>query len=181
MLALAFSPSSGSCQERLLVSQSPCQQGGYIRAPQCGHIIATEKKREPGSPLGARPPDGNTKTLLFSLSSIQQGSLSVICNKCPRYTLRDLEIITGWGPSLLLIGCIGPYQLRIFQDLGRIPIRKSLFSCQFKRQLKELVLILIGTSSFLHSVLLRIKNGLSICVCVCGLVPATCWVPKYSF
>lgn len=47
------------------------------------------------APLGARPPDGNTETWLFSPSSIQQGSLSVICNKCPRHILRDLEIITG--------------------------------------------------------------------------------------
>lgn len=101
-------------------------------------------------PLGARPPDGNTETWLFSPSSIQQGSLSVICNKCPRHILRDLEIITGWGPPLLLIGCVGPYQLRIFQDLWQIPIQKSLFSCQFKRLLKELILILIGTSSCLH-------------------------------
>lgn len=45
MLALAFSLSSGSCQERLLVSQSPCQQGGYIWAPQWGHIIAAERDR----------------------------------------------------------------------------------------------------------------------------------------
>lgn len=46
VLALAFSPGSSSCQERLLVSRSPCQQGGYIRAPRCGHIIATEGERE---------------------------------------------------------------------------------------------------------------------------------------
>lgn len=63
-----------------------------------GHITAEERGREGAllwAPLGARPPDGNTETWLFSPSSIQQGSLSVICNKCPRHILRDLEIITG--------------------------------------------------------------------------------------
>lgn len=54
-----------------------------------------EKERDRLSSLGARPPDGNMETWLFSSSSIQQGSLSVICNKCPRHILRDLEIITG--------------------------------------------------------------------------------------
>lgn len=104
------------------------------------------------SRLGPPLPDGNMASGLFSPSSIQQASLSVICNKCPRHIFRDLEeIITGWGPALLLIGCVGPYQPRIFQDLWQIPIRKSLFSCQFKRLLKELILILIGTSSSLHS------------------------------
>lgn len=123
------------------------------------------------APLGARPPDGNTETWLFSPSSIQQGSLSVICNKCPRHILRDLEIITGWGPTLLLIGCVGPYQLRIFRDLWQIPIRKSLFSCQFKRPLKELILILIGTSSCLHSELwgLKMSSG-HVCMDVCACV-----------
>lgn len=118
-----------------------------------------ERERETllQAPLGARPPDGNMETWLFSSSSIQQGSLSVICNKCPRHILRDLGIITGWGPTLLLIGCVGPYQLRIFRDLWQIPIRKSLFSCQFKRPLKELILILIGTSSCLHSEPLGLK------------------------
>lgn len=181
MLALAFSLSWGSCQERL-VSESPCQQGGYIRATQQGHIMAAEKRRERTSkrdtwallqtPLSARPPDGNTETWLFSLSSIQRGSLSVICNKCPRHILRDLEIITGWGPTLLLIGCVGPYQLRIFRDLWQIPIRKSLFSCQFKRPLKELILILIGTSSCLHSEPrgLKMSSG-HVCTYVCVDTP----------
>lgn len=45
VLALAFSLSRGSCQERL-VSQSPCQQGGYIWATQRGHIMAAERERE---------------------------------------------------------------------------------------------------------------------------------------
>lgn len=45
MLALAFSLSWGSCQERL-VSQSPCQQGGLIWAAQPGHFMAAERERE---------------------------------------------------------------------------------------------------------------------------------------
>lgn len=55
MLALAFSLSWGSCQERL-VSQSPCQQGGYIWAARQGHITARERKGERERPgLSLRP------------------------------------------------------------------------------------------------------------------------------
>lgn len=82
-----------------------------------------------------------------SSSSIQHGSLSVICNKCLHHIFRELEIITGWGAARLLIGSIGPYQLRIFPHLWQIPILKSLSGCQFNRLLKELILILIGTFS----------------------------------
>lgn len=64
-----------------------CREGVRERARDNGALLQ--------APLGARPPDGNTETWLFSPSSIQQGSLSVICNKCPRHILRDLEIITG--------------------------------------------------------------------------------------
>lgn len=170
VLALAFSLSWGSCQE--LVSQSPCQQGALYELHSQATLwlqrergIETEQERrgrQPDSPLGARSPDGNTETWLFASSSIQQGSLSVICNKCPQHIIRDLEIITGWGPPRLLIGCVGPYQLRIFGDLWQIPIRKSLFSCQFKRPLKELILILIGTSSCRRSVLQGLKMS-SVC------------------
>lgn len=172
-VSISIFPELGLTSREAGLSESVSAGGLYMCYTEGPHYGCREGGRGRDTrallqaPLAARPPDGNTETWLFSSSSIQRGSLSVICNKCPRHILRDLEIITGWGPTLLLIGCIGPYQLRIFRDLWQIPIRKSLFSCQFKKPLKELILILIGTSSCLHSELRGLKNELGACVYVC--------------
>lgn len=122
-----------------------------------GRVKKTESKLQAFSLLAT--PDGDTEILLYFLSSIQPGFLSVICSKCLHHTYRDWEIITGCRPARLLIGSIGPYQLRIFEDLWQIPIRKSLFTCQFKRLLKQLIFVLIGTSSPPHLTKTTLARG----------------------
>jgi len=73
-------------------------------------------RREKRSALVTRPSNGNTEPPVLP-SSIQRAFLSVICSKCLRPFRGAPAIIIGCKSARLLIGSVGPYQRRIFQDL----------------------------------------------------------------
>lgn len=60
--------------------------------------------------------DGDTEPPVLS-SSIQRSFLSVICSKCLRPFRGAPAVIIGGRSARFLIGSVGPYQRRIFQDL----------------------------------------------------------------
>lgn len=60
--------------------------------------------------------DGDTEPPVLP-SSIQRSFLSVICSKCLRPFRGAPAVIIGGRSARFLIGSVGPYQRRIFQDL----------------------------------------------------------------
>lgn len=132
--------------------------------------------------MSAAPPDGNTDAAVLILINTSAAALSVICNKCRRRVWREKGnhyrprgrsgsgSSTGAAPSArpanwLRWGLIKP---GFSETFDRFAVGKSLFACQFKRPLKELILILIGTSSLPSHCAARIRNELRPRLCVCA-------------
>lgn len=135
---------------------------------------------------GRVPPDGNMDAAVLILINTSATALSVICNKCRRCVWRERgnhyrprghsDCGTSTAPSAQPAnwqrwGLIKP---GFSETFDRFAVGKSLFACQFKKPLKELILILIGTSSLFSQCGARIRNELrpGRCVRRCRY---TCW------
>lgn len=146
-----------------------------------------------GEGLSTAPPDGNTDAAVLILINTSAAALSVICNKCRRRVWREQRNHyrprgrsgegTGAAQSARPANWLrwGLIKSGFSETFDRFAAGKSLFACQFKRPLKELILILIGTSYPPSQCAARIRNELLLCVCACARVRAlagVCALPQ---